>query len=296
MFRFTQKSGRMTCLRRRNHQLTCEALESRQLLSGYYIVNEASGKVLDNSLSTINGTVIDQWQLYGGTNQQWNLVPQANGTDEIQNAQSGLLLTATSGSEGDKIIQDQWLGGYTIQEWTVSLGAGVVGNGNYVNVGFKNAYSGLYLDNPQSSQSNGTPTIQWPLDYGANQRWTLLAANSTAPAMTFNVVNAGSSQELFQQQCVFIPLADSFYLIVSASSGEVLDDPDFSNTPGTQIQPYQLNGGLNQQWYLNPAAQGFYIINASSNLFLDDPGGLTSGRYIIQGNFDGDLNQNWQLS
>src|SRR5262249_12396687 len=111
MFRFMQRFGRdsqarwrspgpMTRVRRRNHRLDCEALEGRQLLSGYYIVNEASGKVLDNSLSTINGTVIDQWQLYGGTNQQWNLVPQANGTVEIQNAQSGLALTATSGSEG----------------------------------------------------------------------------------------------------------------------------------------------------------------------------------------------------
>ncbi len=54
-------------------------------------------------------------------------------------------------------------------------------------------------------------------------------------------------------------------------------EANFSNTPDTPIQPYQLNGGLNQQWYLNPAAQGFNIINASSNLFLDDPGGLASG-------------------
>ena len=40
--------GRSTRVRRRNHQLNCEALEGRQMLSGYYIVNEASGKVLDN--------------------------------------------------------------------------------------------------------------------------------------------------------------------------------------------------------------------------------------------------------
>jgi hypothetical protein len=29
----------MTRVRRRNYQLNCEALESRQVLSGYYIVN-----------------------------------------------------------------------------------------------------------------------------------------------------------------------------------------------------------------------------------------------------------------
>ena len=61
MFRFLQRFGRdsqargrgtgpMPRARRRNHQLNCEALEGRQLLSGFYIVNAASGKVLDNSL------------------------------------------------------------------------------------------------------------------------------------------------------------------------------------------------------------------------------------------------------
>ena len=61
MFRFLQRFGRdsqarrrgigaINRVRRRNHQLNCEALESRQMLSGWtcYIVNEASGKVLDD--------------------------------------------------------------------------------------------------------------------------------------------------------------------------------------------------------------------------------------------------------
>ncbi len=33
---------------RRNQRLNCEALEGRQMLSGFYIVNECSGKVLDD--------------------------------------------------------------------------------------------------------------------------------------------------------------------------------------------------------------------------------------------------------
>ncbi len=78
MFRFMQRLGRdsqarrrgtgpLTHVRRRNHQLNCEALESRQMLSGYYIVNAASGKVLeDPGGSTSNGQLIDQWQLEAG--------------------------------------------------------------------------------------------------------------------------------------------------------------------------------------------------------------------------------------
>jgi hypothetical protein len=61
MFRFTQKSRPTVRARRRNHGLNCEALESRQLLSSYYIVNSASGKVLDDpNFSTNNGTHTDQ--------------------------------------------------------------------------------------------------------------------------------------------------------------------------------------------------------------------------------------------
>jgi hypothetical protein len=54
MFRFTQRFGRdrqarwrgtepMTRVGRPNHRLNREALEGRQLLSGYYIVNASSG-------------------------------------------------------------------------------------------------------------------------------------------------------------------------------------------------------------------------------------------------------------
>ena len=65
----------MTRVLRRNHQLNCEALESRQLLSGYYIVNAYSGKVLDDpNFSTSDGTPIIQYQLNGGLNQQWKLL------------------------------------------------------------------------------------------------------------------------------------------------------------------------------------------------------------------------------
>ena len=82
MFRFAQRFGRHSQARLTrlaawpNHRLNCEALESRQLLSGYYIVNASSGKVLDDpSFSTSNGTLIQQYQLNGEANQQWDLVP-----------------------------------------------------------------------------------------------------------------------------------------------------------------------------------------------------------------------------
>ena len=119
MFRFMQRFGRdsnsrwrgagaMTRVRRRNHRLNCEALESRQLLSGYYIVNEASGKVLDDpGFSTSNGAVIDQWQPNGGANQRWDLVPQGNGNYAIENEASHLVLDNSLSTSNGTVI-DQW--------------------------------------------------------------------------------------------------------------------------------------------------------------------------------------------
>src|SRR5215470_11910898 len=111
----------MTRLRRRNHQLDCEVLESRQLLSGYYIVNAFSGKVLDDpNFSTSNGAVIQQFQPNGGANQRWNLVRLANGNYEVFNAYSGKVLEDPnfSTSNGTPIQQFQLNGGLN-QQWRI---------------------------------------------------------------------------------------------------------------------------------------------------------------------------------
>ena len=110
MFRFAQKSGPLTRPRRRNHQLTCEALESRQMLSAYYIVNESSGKVLDDpNFSTSNGTKVIQYQLNGGANQLWNIEQVKSGYDVVVNSYSGEVLADpnNSGSNGTKIVQQE---------------------------------------------------------------------------------------------------------------------------------------------------------------------------------------------
>ena len=185
MFRFMQRFGRdsqarrrgtgpMTRVRRRNHRLDCEALESRQLLSGYYIVNAASGKVLDDpNFSSSNGTPIDQWQLNGGTNQQWKLVPH-NGNYWIVNAYSNTVIgdPGFSNSNGTGIIQWQLNGGQN-EQWQVDN----LENGRYAIV---NAYSNLALNDKGYSRSDGTSIIQWQWNGGMNEQWDLFVPNTTA--------------------------------------------------------------------------------------------------------------------
>jgi hypothetical protein len=193
MFRFMRRFGRnsqarsrgtgpLNRVRRRDHPLNCEVLEGRQLLAGFYIVNEASGKVLDDpGASPNNGAIIDQYQLNGAGNQRWELVPVGNGNYFIQNEASHLVLdNGLSTSNGTAIGQWQPYGGLN-QQWQVPLTPDPsLGNGNYYCSGIVNAYSGMALDNSLST-SNGYSIDQWPQYFGPNQEWVFMAAGDGPP-------------------------------------------------------------------------------------------------------------------
>ena len=311
MFRFLQRFGRdtqarrrgtgpLTRVRRRTHQLNCEALEGRQLLSlpAYYIVNNASGKVLDDpNSSTRNGAVIDQWQLNGGANQQWETVQLPDGNLKIVNVASHKVLgdPGYSTSYPTSIVQWKWNNGMNEQWYWYSSGG--AGNG----FALVNAYSHLAIGDPGSSNSNGTPIIQWQLNKGMNEQWTLLRADNNRPVSTHYIVNAATGTSLFNQQWIFVPVADSYssFVIVSASSGEALDDPGSSFIAGTLVQQYTLNGGDNQKWTTVGLAGNSNVLieNPFSGLYLEDTGvGNGYGEPIILDQWHGGLSEQWQLS
>ena len=98
-----ERSRPTTRARRRNQRLNCEALEGRQMLSGFYLINMESGLALDDTnFSTSNGNLIQQWQPTGGANQRWNLVSLPDGNDEIVNAYSGKVLDDTNWSTSQR--------------------------------------------------------------------------------------------------------------------------------------------------------------------------------------------------
>ncbi len=136
--------------------LNREALESRQLLLGYYVMSAFSGKALDDPASfTNNGTPAIQTYYSGGASHQWLFIPLSNGNDLIVSASSGLVLNDPNFSKGDGTDVDQWqLNGRQNQQWQLDA----FGNGNDAIV---NAYSGLVLDDPNFSTGNGTLMDQW---------------------------------------------------------------------------------------------------------------------------------------
>jgi hypothetical protein len=94
-------------------------MESRQLLSGYYLINESNGLVIDDQGGSTSVTTIDQWQVNGGLNQQWYLAPQANGSYAIENAASYLVLAGVSDTKDAS--QFSWSPGlYQFELWTLT--------------------------------------------------------------------------------------------------------------------------------------------------------------------------------
>ena len=281
------------------------------MLSGFYLVNAASGKVLDDpGGSTTDGGVIDQWQLNGAANQQWtfNKVkgPDFTFTDQIVNVSSGKIL----GTNGTKIFQ-YTPGTDPTELWNINK----LSDGNYQ---IQNVSSNLVLDDPNSSTSNGTQVIQFQPKGGLNQEWVEVAAGS-GPAATYTVQNSSShlvlddpnsstsnNTKIIQyqpkgtanQKWTFVPLADGNDLIVNLASGQVLGDPGFSTIEGTGIIQWQVNAGMNEQWQVVPQANGTVeILNASSHLVLDDPNSSTSqGIQMDQWHWTSTANQEWKLN
>jgi hypothetical protein len=93
------------------------------------------------------------------------------------------------------------------------------------------------------------------------------------------------------------PDPNKAFIILSRSSGLVLDVPGASNVVGTPIQQYPDNGGENQHWQLIPVDGGFFQVRSrSSGLILDveHSSGDDHAR-IIQWTDNGGHNQHWEF-
>jgi hypothetical protein len=299
MFRFMQRFGRdsqargrgtgpINRVRRRNHQLNCEALEGRQMLSGNYLINAASGKVLDEPAgSTTLGAVIDQYQITGSANQQWQIVPLSNDYSAIVNTQTNLALIDSdyspsgvySPSGATSVRQWEWIPADPAEQWLFyPQPSGTVA--------IQNLSTGKFLDDPNFSTSNLTGMINYPFNGGLNQQWNMVAAGSGG-SVPFSLQNA-SSGSVVANGLLLIPLADGNDLIVDASAGSSQAVGGFDNVVSEGV----LTGGLYQQWYIAPQGNGYVaIVNASNYMVMDQTG---PGTIVLDGWYGGP-SQLWQL-
>jgi alpha-L-fucosidase len=138
-------------------------------LGTFRLVNRKSGKVMDISgASSADGAAVIQWPSTGGTNQQWKLLPNTDGSYRLANVGSGKVLDSPGCSakgagldrSSDTDASNQW--------W--KLVPATSGYYRLVNVG-----NGWCADIKDASTADGATVIQWPNTGGTNQEWQLVA-------------------------------------------------------------------------------------------------------------------------
>lgn len=130
-----------------------------------------------------------------------------------------------------------------------------------------NLNSGMLLEDPGYSTSNGTDMDQWTGNGGSNQRWT------------------------------FTSLGSGQYEIVNAYSGLALEVNGQSTSNGAAIDQWAYWGGANQKWTLTSLGSGVYeILNVNSGLALEVNGqSISDGGSIDQWSYWAGANQKWLL-
>lgn len=130
-----------------------------------------------------------------------------------------------------------------------------------------NAGSGMVLEVPAFSTSNGTSLDQWIANAGANQQWTLSSTGGGA------------------------------YQILNKNSGLAMEVYDQSTASGATVDQWTWWGGANQQWTLTSLSNGFYeVINENSGLALTVSGTSdVDGGAIIQSAWNGSDYQQWLI-
>src|SRR5262245_42773419 len=98
-----------------------------------------------------------------------------------------------------------------------------------------------------------------------------IAASVLSIALLFSIYGLAQSPD---------PLT---YVIKSRVSGKVLDVPGYSTSDHALIQQIADNGGLNQEFRLEPVSGGYYkIVSRWSGKALDVPDGSNANNVQIQ--------------
>ncbi|MBT2448915.1 family 20 glycosylhydrolase [Streptomyces sp. ISL-43] len=126
----------------------------------------AAGKALDDpASSSTSGTQLITWTPHGGSNQQWRLTLNTDGSYTMANGSSGLCadVAGASTAPGAAVVQAT-CGTGDSQRWLITA----LGSGDY---SVANKKSGLLLTT--ASGADGSPATQQPNSGSTYQRWQI---------------------------------------------------------------------------------------------------------------------------
>ncbi|MFJ2200971.1 glycoside hydrolase family 97 catalytic domain-containing protein [Streptomyces violaceusniger] len=165
----------------------------------------------------------------------------------------------------------------------------------------KGSQSGLCVDVPGASQTNGTQVALWDCHGQADQTWTASPAGQltvyggakcldvkggvTADGTAVQIYDCNNSAA--QQWTV-----NSDGTVVNPTSGKCLDATGGGTTTGTLLQIWTCNGGPNQTWYRANTTAAYQ--GKQSGRCLDLPGGnQANGTRPALWDCNGGPNQTW---
>ena len=150
--------------------------------------------------------------------------------------------------------------------------ANLIANGNYV---ISNYQTGLVIDDPGFSRTNGAFLNMWPTNGGSNQTWT--------------VTNLGNN----------------YVSITSAYNGLAVDVYGGSTSSGARIDQWPWSNTSNQIWKVVSMGNGNYeLLSQKSGLALGVPAAssgsgsrtLLNGTGLDQETVTGAANQLWSFN
>jgi lysophospholipase L1-like esterase len=122
------------------------------------IVGAQSGRCLDVAgVSTTNGTAVQLWDCWGGSNQMWSYTA----SKQLMVYGSKCLDAYGQGTSNGTSVVIWDCNGQANQQWNVNANGTIAG-----------VQSGLCLDATGAGTSNGTKIILWSCGGQANQQWT----------------------------------------------------------------------------------------------------------------------------
>ncbi len=244
---------------------------------GYYYIASAVGDggtyVLDIAgKKTANGTNADIYTYNGGTNQQFMLTENSNGSYKIctrvTDCASAIEVADASAESGANI--QQWeINGETCQDWILEAvtDPGCEMDTSYIYT-FENVNSGMVMDIVNGTMDDSTNVQQWELNGADCQKWILkafgsgnyywirsyqdtsyaLKAESSTNGGNIDIVSYSTSDsaQLFR----FTKNLDGSYSIISYASKDtcLVEVADASTEYGANVQQWEATDSDCQKW------------------------------------------------
>lgn len=229
------------------------------LTSGGASANDAfysgvTGKCLDdNGQKTTAGNKIDIYSCNGSAAQNWTAQPDGLITVTISGNTPATACLGTAGTTSGSLVQTAACDASSASDqWATQA------NGSLVN-----AATGMCLDDPSVSVTDGTQLELWACNGGYNQAWT---APYARPAATG-------------------------YIKTKISSGKCVADTNGATTNGNVIQIWDCLGNAAQYWNVQPTST--LQLHGQSGCLTAANDGMVNATPIVYYTCDGDPSQHW---